>query len=347
MERFSLEKFKNININDSFFDSLKNDYIEFVDWFNKKSLKNESAYIQTVNGKLAGFLYLKEECGPISDINPVLQCERAVKIGTMKILPHGTRLGERFIKKSLDFAINKQIRTIYVTVFDKHDALINLFEKYGFEKYASKITSNGVENVLVKDLNIIHDKFIKNYPLINLNTKAYCLSIKPEYHTIMFPDSKLNNESYDVVKDVSHTNSIEKIYICQINNIENIKPGNLLVMRRMTDIPGQARFRAVVSSLCTVESIYPIRNFKSYNNFKDYCKNYSIFDEKTLKYFYNKSGYYVIKMTYNLAFNKKLTNGYLTDTLGLKPDYWGFFGLTEYQLNRILTDAQVNTDYYI
>ena len=30
-------KFKNINLNDPFFDSLKSDYAEFSDWFEKKS----------------------------------------------------------------------------------------------------------------------------------------------------------------------------------------------------------------------------------------------------------------------------------------------------------------------
>ena len=34
-ERFILKKFKDINLNDAFFDTLKKDYIEFTDWFNK------------------------------------------------------------------------------------------------------------------------------------------------------------------------------------------------------------------------------------------------------------------------------------------------------------------------
>ena len=36
MDNLKLEYFSNINLNDPFFDSLKSDYKEFSDWFNKK-----------------------------------------------------------------------------------------------------------------------------------------------------------------------------------------------------------------------------------------------------------------------------------------------------------------------
>ena len=43
----------------------------------------------------------------------------------------------------------------------------------------------------------------------------YVLSINPEYHTKLFPDSILTNElKYDLIQDVSETNSIYKIYVC-------------------------------------------------------------------------------------------------------------------------------------
>lgn len=49
----------NININDSFFDTLKEDYPGFEKWFNKKS--DEMAYICLMDGKITAFLYLKIE----------------------------------------------------------------------------------------------------------------------------------------------------------------------------------------------------------------------------------------------------------------------------------------------
>ena len=41
-----LRKFSTINLDDVFFDSLKMDYPEFVDWFNRKSRKGKVAFVQ-------------------------------------------------------------------------------------------------------------------------------------------------------------------------------------------------------------------------------------------------------------------------------------------------------------
>ena len=51
-----LVKFKEVNLGDSFFDSLKEDYDGFEKWFEKKS--EDNAYIQKKeDGSLQAFLY--------------------------------------------------------------------------------------------------------------------------------------------------------------------------------------------------------------------------------------------------------------------------------------------------
>lgn len=348
MENFNYSKFNTINLDDSFFTSLKNDYSEFASWFERKSEEDESAYIQTIDGKIEGFLYLKIEVGPIKDVNPSIECLKAVKIGTMKIIPHGTRLGERFIKKSLDFAIENNATLIYVTVFEKHSSLIKLYEKYGFKKFASKTTSNGVEKVLLRDLSKDNNDFLLNYPLIKKESNAYLMSIYPKFHTKLFPDSILKSENFNVVKDISHTNSIEKIYICKMNGVSNLKPGDLIVIYRTSDIDGQARFRAVVTSVCTVKSIKSTKSFRTYIEFKEYCKNYSIFSDSELYGLYHsRDEYFTIQMIYNIAFEKRLTRGHLLDTIGINSKYWGFFKLSKNEFEDILIDANVKNDYII
>lgn len=200
------KQFKDINFGDPFFDSLKKDYPGFEAWFKKKRL--EEAYVLEQNKQLEGFLYLKYENGPITDVSPIIHCSRALKIGTLKINPHGTRLGERFIKKSLDYAIKGKVELCYVTVFAKHAALVTLFEKYGFKEQALK---NGDELVLVKDMKEIQNNILLDYPLINPTKKQkFLLAIYPQYHSVMFPDSILKNESIDILEDVTVTNSIHK-----------------------------------------------------------------------------------------------------------------------------------------
>ena len=44
-ETISLKRFAEIDLNDTFFDSLKEDYTGFEAWFQKKSQDNSKAYV--------------------------------------------------------------------------------------------------------------------------------------------------------------------------------------------------------------------------------------------------------------------------------------------------------------
>ena len=55
-----LVKFRDIDIDNLFFDSLKADYREFMQWFKKKA--DKEAYLhKDDSGHINGFLYLKLE----------------------------------------------------------------------------------------------------------------------------------------------------------------------------------------------------------------------------------------------------------------------------------------------
>ena len=70
----SLEKtkFSDIKLSDSFFDSLKEDYQGFDEWFQKKSHTNDELYITKNDNTLTGVLYLKTENEEHLDITPSL-----------------------------------------------------------------------------------------------------------------------------------------------------------------------------------------------------------------------------------------------------------------------------------
>ena len=347
-EQFLYKPFSEINLEDPFFDSLKKDYVEFSDWFCRKAKENDYAFIQLVDNSLEGFLYLKIEDGPITDVSPTIKADKVIKIGTFKVTPHGTRLGERFIKKSLDYAISNNVSSLYVTIFSHHDYLLNMFIKFGFTIHGKKETKNGIENVLVKDLSIISNDILKDYPLVNCKSKAFLLGIKPEYHTKLFPDSKLFNETFDIIKDVSHTNSITKIYIAKMYDLAKVKPNDNLVIYRTSDSKGPARYRSVATTICTVEDIKPFSSFKNFDVLKNFCKNYSIFsDEEILEFYNSNQKYYAIKMTYNISLAKRIIQGNLIDIIGLNPRYWGFANLTNKQFNDIITLGNVNEGYLI
>lgn len=112
-------KFQQVNLEDPFFTSLKEDYDGFEEWFQRKS--DSEAYIQRKDdGELEAFLYLKIEEGAVEDVNPSLPEDKHLKVGTFKIDAHNTKLGEYFIQLIMRVAVYKQVGDIYVTIFEKH-----------------------------------------------------------------------------------------------------------------------------------------------------------------------------------------------------------------------------------
>lgn len=349
MANIQSQYFKDIDISDVFFDSLKKDYSEFNSWFCKKATENEHAFTLYENSKLMAFLYLKIENEIDEAIAPKFEEKRRLKVGTFKIDAHGTKLGERFVKKILDVAVVKKIDEIYVTIFDKHQPLINLLKTFGFSEYGTKTTSNGKELVLLKNLFNLKNDILKDYPVVQTECKdIYGLSIRPEFHTKLFSDSILKNESVDILKDVSHTNSIHKIYICAMKGVQNFKHGDILLIYRTSDGQGAARYRSVLTSICVVEEVLNINNFDSEDKFLKYCEPYSIFSVDELRRFYRTKKYpSIIKMTYNAAFKKRVTNGQLIDEFRITPEYWGIFSVTYEQFKKIIRAGEVDESIII
>jgi hypothetical protein len=333
-------KFKEINIQDPFFDSLKSDYQEFSTWFYRKA--EEEAYVFYEDGHVQGFLYLKQESGPILDITPNILGDILLKIGTFKINPHGTRLGERFIKKALDYAITIKAVKCYVTIFEKHQGLVELLERYGFVRIGIKQTQNGNEMVLVKNLSVITGDILMDYPLINTDgNQKFVLSIYPQYHSNMFPDSILKNENINILEDVSYTNSIHKIYVTRMK-VYKLEKGDILVMYRTKPEGKSAKYGSVVTSVCVVEEVRGQNEFDDFEHFYTYATTYSIFDRNDLEYWYNRGGCYTVKMTYNAALSKRLIRNKLIEDMGIDRDnYWGFFRLSNEQFNQILKEGGV------
>lgn len=351
MDNLVYQRFDLFNHQDAFFDSLKERYSEFSSWLLKKAYSGESAYIlYDSDKKIDGFMYLKMEHEVVYDINPALPFGRHLKIGTFKFYSKGSLRGQRFIKKIFDYAIREKADDIYVTVFKEHDYLIKLFERYGFICHGEKITHNGIELVYVRTLRQSQKDVLLDYPYLSMgNSRKYLLGIYPEFHTKLFPDSILNNESADIVEDVSYTNSIHKIYICAMKGVMQAKRGDLLVIYRTSDIPGSARFRAVATSVCVVEEVRSIHEFSSLDEFLIYCERFSVFTKDELIRIYAQKKYpYIIRFTYNIALPKRPTRGTLIDSVGLNEhDYWGFMELTNNQFENILGLGEVDESFVI
>ena len=350
-----VQQFSDIDLNDSFFDSLRASYPEFNEWYNKKAAAGATAYCYYVDNELKDFLYLKIEEEELSDLTPALPAKKRLKVGTFKVDNedrHTTR-GERFMKKIMDMAIAEDVDEIYVTMFPTEElqGLIRMFEKFGFSHIADKPHEGGnAEYVLIKDMTTHVDDFKLDYPFVKkASSNKYVLSIVPEFHTHLFPDSILKNEKkYDLIQDVSETNSIYKIYLCWMQDTRNLKAGDKLIIYRTSDEKGKAYYRSVCTSVCTVCEVKTYRDFENEEEFIKYTNRYSVFKEHELRRWYkNKKYFIVIKMVYNIAFTKKVINMVMKEQVGLNPKYWGFFKLTDAQFDKLLELGEIDERYII
>lgn len=342
-ETIQLIRFSEIDLDDPFFDSLKADYVGFEQWFKRKAQEGTTAFVQYVDQRLCAILYLKDEGETeLNDVTPSRPAVKRLKVGTFKIDAHNTRLGERFVKKITDVALQLKVAEIYVTIYPKHEGLIRLLNTFGFEHEGMK----GEEWVLVKQMNRITGDILKDFPLMSVRGKQkYNLAIYPKYHSRMFPDSILKNEERDrseLVRDVSVTNSIHKVYICYMKETNVLKPGDVILVYRSTDKLYQAHYRSVVTSVCQIEEVKCKNEFRNYEEFESYASKYSIFSHEELQYLYRKDGLIVLKMTYNAALKKRVPLGFLRDNLGMGERYWGFFPLTDSEFEAIIKQGEID-----
>ncbi|TAV49127.1 N-acetyltransferase [Rhizobium leguminosarum] len=340
--KLRLTKFNELSIDDPFFESLKAGYKEFPKWFASKA--DEDVYVVDDDTELSGMIYLKMESGKVSDVAPPLPNGKWLKVGTLKIVGKGTKLGERVIKKIFDTALDKNATGIYVTVFEVHDSLIKLFKRYGFIEHGSKTTDNGVEIVLTRSLTIHSPDILKRYPIMRFEDRnLWLLAVYPEYHTRLLPDSILNNEPQEIVQDVSHTNTIHKIYIGKLSLIR-MKKGDGVIMYRTSDKKGPAHYRSVATSICVVEETHKKKDFASIDDFLNYCRPHSVFDDNELRHMFNTyNRLYTVKMTYNVAFNKRITRGKMIEDAGVPVQpRWDLKQLTRAAFDSIVEMGKIN-----
>ena len=311
-----LKHFKEVDLQDSFFDTLREDYegSKFDAWFKKKG--DESAYVfENENNGLKGFLYLKIELPGEPDylkITPKLSAKKRLKIGTFKIDSSGFRLGERFLKIIFDNAMKDNVDEIYVTLFEnKRDvvkSLKHLLEEWGFVKHGYKIENH--ELVLVKSMkNYDEAKSPKlNYPQLKKNSETYILPIKAEYHTDLFPDKILRNEDMHLYEDnLAHRYALEKIYLSGVCHCK-AKPGDIVLIYRMSN-QWYKSYSSVITGLAIIQEVIQTKTVEECVNI---CKNRSIFDEAEIRKFYDKYPTVVKLLDYSV-FKKPVTLQQLRD----------------------------------
>ncbi|MDT5121408.1 MAG: hypothetical protein QOC96_890 [Acidobacteriota bacterium] len=311
--------FGRIDINDPFFDSLKEDYPGFESWFVSKS--QEEAYVCRTAEGLSAFLYLKieDESEPYPEITPTFTRKKRLKVGTFKASLNRYMIGERLLKIVFDNAIGYQVDEIYVTTFDAtfpQQWLIKLLKEFGFVHWGKKHNDFGDELVYVRDMKerFDPDNPKLTYPYISRKSRPFIVPIRPAYHTNLFPDSILRTESPQTfIENEPFRNAISKVYISRALR-RDLVSGDLIVFYRTAVTPGRAVFESVITTIGIVESL--IDNIDSARKFIRLCKKRSVFSDQELleQWNYNKNSRpFIVNFLYAHSFKKRINLKHLME----------------------------------
>lgn len=281
--------FDNLDVNHSFFDSYRDEYIEFNDWFLKKSNEKAPAYIATIKGRLVGFLVLKEENinEDYSEIVPnFLPCKR-LKISSFKVSVNGYRISELFLNIIFKTALDRKVDEIYVTVhttFENRRVLIELLcSQWGFKKWGFK----GIkENVLVRP-------FKKQ--LGNLIRSSFPFHYRPILSMIVDINEK---QVYDYQKGY-----LRQIYISHNEECKKLHPEDVILFRNAYS--SNFVFIGEVENVCS--------GFTDRETFIAACKKRSHETEESLNKYWSKEtdSLYLIKILH--SYDLSDLDGYLIE----------------------------------
>jgi len=248
----------NLDINDPIFNQLKKDYPEFDDWIKRISREGRKcwAYYRE-DDSIGALLIYKTEDEPI-DSKPPLPKKKRLKLSTFIVTHVGHKIGELFIKLSVDFAVKNNISEIYLTHFtEPNDRLVQLITEYGF--YRTAVNERG-EDIFVKEL-VIQGRFEYKHPIDvakrfypsfydGAHVNKFVIPIQPKYHNRLFTDfserqTTITEHAGDFIVE---GNTIKKAYLTH-SRIKKMRTGDIILFYRSQE-------QSEITSLGVIESVY-------------------------------------------------------------------------------------------
>jgi len=240
-----------LDVNDPIFDSLREDYPNFNEWYAKKSRIGRNCWVyKRNNGSLGAVLIYKIENEVVLS-EPPLDKNNRLKIATMKVSQVGYKIGELLLKLSFELAIKNNIPEIYLTHFTReNDYLVDLIEDFGFKK-VSIITQPGIDipedlflkKVLIKDDDIrglTPSEISKNYyPNFydGKEVRKHIVPIQPKYFKRLYTDFPKRQTTLDehLGQFIIQGNTIKKAYLSHSYS-KKMTVGDLLLFYRSKDV---------------------------------------------------------------------------------------------------------------
>jgi ribosomal protein S18 acetylase RimI-like enzyme len=243
------------NPDDPFFISLAADYPDFHRWYRGCMASQRPCWIIMQQAGIGGMIIYKPEfrhaTGDRAELDQMgVPGDKVLKMSLFKVDPssRGEKFGEQLLKKAMDHAYRNDFDTVYVTVFPRHEQLIELLNKFGFQKCGTKGTGAATEDVYYKHSKVVtltpqpegidfHRKF---WPCINLGgAEKYLVPIQPDFHDRLFPEAAaryapLQMQLFEDALPQTPGNAIRKAYVCNAPT-RSIPTGSIMLFYRSVD----------------------------------------------------------------------------------------------------------------
>lgn len=267
----------------AFFDSLRDGYDGFEDWFRRKARENTKAWVYRDETDVLGAI-----CVYDVQSNEVVTNEgkrldgRALKLCTFKVgqSVRGRKIGELFLKAAFRYATENACEHIFIHAdVDKHAYLVNLLVDFGFED----VGLYGTDRVFVKQ-HPVNAPDSAGLPALEYVRRYYphyrdghqvqkfLVPIQQEFHRILFPDYQaLQSQLFAPRGSVG--NAIKLAYLCHSAS-KQIRPGDVLLFYRSEDEQavtslGVVDQFAVLSDAASIAALVSRRTVYSINEIED------------------------------------------------------------------------------
>jgi len=282
-----------IDQTDDIFDSLREGYPEFDQWWRNKCVREHRlCWAATINDELAGLVVRKEESH--AEAKTRHGGPKILKVCTFKVKPkfQGEKLGELLLKQVLWFAQKNAFDLVYLTMFIDQKVLMGVLAYYGFEKTGENDRGEAIYEKPLYRVRLepqagenLFDQARKNYPRFvgREPAETFCVPIRSEYHDILLPElAKLVQEdlfgsTYNLSRERrTPGNTIRKVYLCR-SPTSQLKPGSVLLFYR-----SRSKGYLASQSVTSVGVVETVTNASSLDDLVRLTAKRSVFSEEQL-----------------------------------------------------------------
>ena len=211
-----------VRIEDTFFDSLKEDYPKFPAWFKGMQDKGEVCWTIEANDQIAAICIIENKgFGKL----PYRANKKTLKACTFKVSDdfRGSKYGELLLKNLFTHCVQQDYDLVYLTTHRKQSVLMYFLKDFGFQ-LGPRPKSNGeleyFKTFYPPPANhprvdpVEFHKIWSPYFYDDKNIQKYVIPIQPKYHDILFPEIRLETLMFEDTSKVPPGNTIKKAYLC-------------------------------------------------------------------------------------------------------------------------------------